>query len=45
MGAAAFDNTMLSILLNPDGRIPLLSGTTEPVDLAKERAESIVVQI
>ncbi|MCA8893889.1 MAG: hypothetical protein KDJ20_00670 [Hyphomicrobiales bacterium] len=45
MAAVAFDNTMLSILLNPDGRIPLAKGTKNPVELAKERAESVVVSI
>lgn len=45
MSAVAFDNTILSILLNPDGRIPFLRGTQTPVHLAKERAEALVVQI
>ncbi len=45
MSAVAFDNTLLSILLNPDGKIPCLKGTAIPVDLAKERAESVIVQI
>lgn len=42
MSAAAFDNTMLSILLNPEGTIPLDKDTGKPVDLARERAESVV---
>lgn len=42
MSAAAFDNTMLSILLNPDGTIPKDDETGKPVELAKERAESVV---
>ena len=45
MSAVAFDNTMLSILLNPDSNVPCFRGTDAPVDLAKERAESIIVQI
>lgn len=43
MSAVAFDNTMLSILLNPNSRIPLAKGTSIPVELAKERAESVIV--
>lgn len=42
MSAVAFDNTMLSILLNPNGKIPHAEGTKMPVDLAKERAESVI---
>jgi len=45
VSAVAFDNTMLSILLNPEGRIPFLEGTQTPVDLAKERAENSVAII
>jgi predicted nucleic acid-binding protein len=45
MSAVAFDNTMLSILLNPDGRIPYVEGTATPVDLAKDRAEHVVATI
>ena len=41
MSAAAFDNTMLSILLNPDGAVPL-DENKKPVELARERAESII---
>jgi predicted nucleic acid-binding protein len=41
----AFDNTMLSILLNPTGRIPFFRGTQVRVDHAKERAESVVQMI
>ena len=45
MSAVAFDNTMLSMLLNPDGRVPLIPGTDSPIELAKQRAESVVVMI
>jgi predicted nucleic acid-binding protein len=45
MSAIAFDNTMLSILLNPSGKIPFATGTKVPVDLAKERAESLIIRI
>jgi hypothetical protein len=37
-----FDNTMLSILLNPTGRIPLDPATGQPVFMAKRRAEYLV---
>jgi hypothetical protein len=43
VSAVAFDNTMLSILLNPDGRVPVVDGV--PVELARERAENVVVTI
>lgn len=42
MSAVAFDNTMLSILLNPDGQIPEDKDTKQPVTNAKLRAEHIV---
>ena len=45
MSAVAFDNTMLSILLNPNGRIPLAAGSHIPVELARERAEFLIVGI
>ena len=45
MSAVAFDNTMLSILLNPKGKIPNAEGTGVPVDMAKERAESVIEAI
>jgi predicted nucleic acid-binding protein len=45
MSAAAFDNTILSILLNPNGRIPFVAGTNLPVALARERAEFLIVGI
>lgn len=38
----AFDNTMLSILLNPDGKVPDDPSTGRPVEKAKERAEDVV---
>lgn len=37
-----FDNTMLSILLNPDGKIPDDPNTGAPVIEAKARAEAVV---
>lgn len=42
---AAFDNTMLSILLNPDGGIPHDPATNAPVIEAKARAEAVVQQL
>jgi predicted nucleic acid-binding protein len=42
VSAAAFDNTMLSVLLNPSGNVPCIPGTTTPIDLAKERAEGVI---
>jgi predicted nucleic acid-binding protein len=45
VSAVAFDNTMLSILLNPDGKPVYHPGTDTPIELAKERAESVVAQI
>lgn len=42
---AAFDNTMLSILLNPDGDIPHDPATNAPVTEANARAESVVQQL
>lgn len=41
----AFDNTMLSILLNPQGRVPDDPSTGKPVEKAKERAEDVVQKI
>jgi len=45
MSAVAFDNTMLSILLNPNAKIPNVEGTEIPLELAKERAESVIESI
>ena len=45
MSAVAFDNTMLSILLNPEGKVPNDRATGEPVIFAQERAQAIVLQI
>ena len=45
MSAVAFDNTMLSILPNPNGKPVYHAGTDTPVELAKERAESVVALI
>jgi len=45
VSAVAFDNTMLSILLNPHGKIPFVEGTTDPVECAKERAESVILML
>jgi hypothetical protein len=42
MKPVGFDTTILSILLNPDGRIPLDPGTQQPVTMAKRRAELLV---
>ena len=42
MKAVAFDNTMLSALLNPGGKPPRIPGTDIPVDFPKERAEAVV---
>lgn len=42
MSAVAFDNTMLSVLLNPDGQIPADPETDKPVEAAKERADGLV---
>jgi predicted nucleic acid-binding protein len=39
MSVVAFDNTMLSILLNPDGNVPEDKITKLPVTMARERAE------
>lgn len=41
----AFDNTMLSILLNPDDDVPNDPATGEPVLEAKARAESVIQSI
>ena len=38
----AFDNTMLSILFNPDGEVPADPTTNLPVVEAKSRAESVI---
>ena len=45
MKPVGFDNTMLSILLNPNGRIPLDPATGQPVVDAKRRAENLVSQL
>lgn len=42
MKPVGFDNTFLSILLNPHGNIPLDPQTGLPVAMAKERAEYVV---
>jgi predicted nucleic acid-binding protein len=42
MSSVAFDNTMLSVLLNPDSLGPIDKTTNLPLELAKERAESII---
>ena len=41
----AFDNTMLSILLNPEGDIPNDPATGAPVVEAKARAEFVLIPI
>jgi hypothetical protein len=45
MTAVAFDNTMLSILLNPGSDPPIDRTTNKPIDLFKERAESLVLKL
>lgn len=45
MSAVAFDNTMLSILLNPDGQIPNDTATGKPVEAATERADGLVQEL
>lgn len=45
MRAVAFDNTMLSILLNPNFRPPLDPSTGKLVELARERADAVVEQL
>lgn len=45
MSAVAFDNTMLSVLLNPDSHGPDDPATGLPIEMAKERAESIVADL
>jgi hypothetical protein len=42
MKPVGFDNTLLSILLNPQGGIPIDSATRQPVTNAKRRAEHLV---
>ena len=41
----AFDNTMLSVLLNPQGQLPPDPETHQPLEFAKERAETIVAKV
>lgn len=45
MKAVAFDNTMLSILLNPNFRPPLDPSTNDPLEFARERANHAVEQL
>lgn len=45
MSAVAFDNTMLSVLLNPEGGAVYEPGTDTPLDCARDRADSVVAQI
>lgn len=45
MSVIAFDNTMLSALLNPGGKPPRIPGTSIPVERPKERAEAAVEAI
>lgn len=45
MSSVAFDNTMMSILLNPEGQIPDDVATGKPVDGAKERAEGLIKRL
>jgi predicted nucleic acid-binding protein len=41
----AFDNTMLSALLNPDGKVPDDPATGEPLAFGRQRAEAVVQKI
>ena len=41
----AFDNTMLSALLNPQGRLPFEPGTEKLLEFGKLRAESVVAKV
>ncbi|MDB5692131.1 MAG: hypothetical protein JWO81_1194 [Alphaproteobacteria bacterium] len=41
----AFDSTTLSILLNPDAKIPNDPATGKPPDLAKERVQALVQKL
>ncbi len=45
MSAVAFDNTMLSILLNPKGRVPLDQSTGREVEHARERGEALIQKL
>lgn len=45
MSAVAFDNTMLSVLLNPNNKPVCWPGTDQILDCAKERAESVVSRL
>lgn len=45
MSAVAFDNTMLSILLNPNGLLPLDKATGKPIEFAKIRADSVILAL
>jgi hypothetical protein len=42
MKPVGFDNTLLSILLNPNGKIPPDPATGQPVTMAKRRADHLV---
>ena len=42
MKPVGFDTTILSVLLNPNGKLPLDPATGQPVILAKKRAENLV---
>lgn len=41
----AFDNTILSALLNPQGRLPFEPGTDRPLEFGRERAEAVVAKV
>ena len=45
MSLVAFDNTMLSVLLNPNGKPARIPGTETPLDFALQRAESVVADL
>ena len=43
MSAVAFDNTTLSILLNPDGKPVRIPGTDTPLEFARERVDFLIM--
>jgi hypothetical protein len=45
VSAVGFDNTFLSILLNPKARIPEDPATGQPLSAAKQRAEFLVAKL
>lgn len=45
MSSIAFDNTMLSVILNPNGRVPDDPDTRKPVEYAKDRADALIQKL